>query len=575
MGSIIGCSTASWQVAIESAQVLAGLVSYPLENSFNYYHLKAWTLANQIPALFLWAGLSERFLSFFLSGLLGAISFTSLSLCTFALCRSVYLSLLSPLIVLSLFLARDPSALSYPIFMLGSYHTYGILGRGTALLVLGLLGVGYRRSAMLLLGCAPAIHPTWGLWTVIVAFTGLLLARSISVKTIKQFMPWFAAGILVSVISLVYQLTVARGLPAVSADVQSQYLDAFFTNWDFHRKPAPLVSPGMALVVASVVLAFIFLRSTETRSDPLRRFMLAAFAVTGLMSIAGCILPWFPGVLPETVYLIMPGRFANLSIYAFPALLLGLMGMHPNQKPFQLLLVTHLVYVIWNWSFIEFLSSDKYGWSLAHWKEFIAITFAIIGLHFYLLKRSDSPESSKPLSRLIVALPALAVLLVALLSVNKVRIFEPLAASKNDIVLQTAFEGEGLLITSGNMEIMQLKTRRPLLVNTGALDQVSYVPASGPEMNRALTAVYGVDLFDPPEAIRIARPGALLKTTGKDLWESRNKEQWVELGETFNATQILTFSDWTLGLPLEAENDRYRLYRIPRQADPEGLETTH
>ena len=149
-----------------------------------------------------------------------------------------------------------------------------------------------------------------------------------------------------------------------------------------------------------------------------------------------------------------------------------------------------------------------------------------------------------------------------------------MSAAENDIVLRAASEGEGLLITSGNMELMQLKTRRPLLVNTGALDQLSYVPASGPEMNRALTAIYGVDLFDPPEAIRIARPGALLETTGKDLWESRNQQQWIDLGETFGTTQILTFSGWTLGLPLEAENDKYRLYRIPRQADPEGLETT-
>ncbi len=36
---------------------------------------------------------------------------------------------------------------------------------------------------------------------------------------------------------------------------------------------------------------------------------------------------------------------------------------------------------------------------------------------------------------------------------------------------------------------------------------VPYLPSTGPEVNRILKEIYGVDLFDPPNEIRKARPG--------------------------------------------------------------------
>ena len=75
----------TWQVAVETAQVVAGLVTYPPGNPFYVYHTKAWTILHQICAVLLKAGVSEIALSKALSGLLGMASFQALALLAYAI----------------------------------------------------------------------------------------------------------------------------------------------------------------------------------------------------------------------------------------------------------------------------------------------------------------------------------------------------------------------------------------------------------------------------------------------------------------------------------------------------------
>src|SRR5690349_10719505 len=83
----------TWQIAVESAQVVAGLVPYPPDNPFYLYHTKLWSLVIQSCALMLRAGISEITLSLLLSGVLGMVSFQALSMIVFGLSGSVPLSI--------------------------------------------------------------------------------------------------------------------------------------------------------------------------------------------------------------------------------------------------------------------------------------------------------------------------------------------------------------------------------------------------------------------------------------------------------------------------------------------------
>ena len=83
---------ADWQVAVESAQVVARLVQYPSGNPFYVYHTNLWTVLHQILALLLAAGFSERLLSVAVSGLLGMVSFQAVSLIAYALSRDALIA---------------------------------------------------------------------------------------------------------------------------------------------------------------------------------------------------------------------------------------------------------------------------------------------------------------------------------------------------------------------------------------------------------------------------------------------------------------------------------------------------
>ena len=63
-----------------------------------------------------------------------------------------------------------------------------------------------------------------------------------------------------------------------------------------------------------------------------------------------------------------------------------------------------------------------------------------------------------------------------------------------------------MLLVAGDLHLIQLRTRRPVLLDTGALDTVMYSLETGAAMQRMLREIYGLDLFNPPpEAIGAGR----------------------------------------------------------------------
>jgi hypothetical protein len=140
----------------------------------------------------------------------------------------------------------------------------------------------------------------------------------------------------------------------------------------------------------------------------------------------------------------------------------------------------------------------------------------------------------------------------------------PLLDRTNDPFFEAvAAEREGLIATAGSFHLVQLYTRRPVLVDGGALDTLTYAPESGPAMVRILREVYGLDFFNPPPEAR--RSSVIQHRLNKPIWEGYSRLRWQEIGWNFNVTQVLTRADWALDLPLAAENRYFKLYRIPRR----------
>ena len=141
-----------WQIPVESAQVLAGIVRYPEETPFYVHHLKLWTILHQVCAVFLRAGVSEIALSKLVSGVLGMVSLQALALFTFALSgRAVESSAAAVLFFVS---GVTYAGAVYPIFLMGVPFTYGVVGLSLMVLIAALIGSGLHRTGAFLLGRA-------------------------------------------------------------------------------------------------------------------------------------------------------------------------------------------------------------------------------------------------------------------------------------------------------------------------------------------------------------------------------------------------------------------------------------
>ena len=90
----------SWQDALEPAQVLAGIVNYPLHNLVYLHSTRPLTALNQILALPLYAGVTERALALILSGATGMLSMQALGMVVLALSGDVLLATLAPFFIL-------------------------------------------------------------------------------------------------------------------------------------------------------------------------------------------------------------------------------------------------------------------------------------------------------------------------------------------------------------------------------------------------------------------------------------------------------------------------------------------
>ena len=102
--------------------------------------------------------------------------------------------------------------------------------------------------------------------------------------------------------------------------------------------------------------------------------------------------------------------------------------------------------------------------------------------------------------------------------------------------------------------LIQLRTRRPVLLNIASLDQISYLPASGALANPPLRGVYGIDLL-------AATPTSMKGIEA--LWESRSLAEWQEIGDEFDVADVLVWNSYRLQLPLIETDHEFSLYRIP------------
>jgi hypothetical protein len=503
------------------------------------------------------------------------ISFQALAMVTFAVSRDALVSIAAAVVVFASG-ATDYGSV-YPIWLVGTHHSYGAIGLSTFVLAIGLIGAGFSRSGAFLLGVGPAIHPSVGIWVGSIAVAALAWTYFDMRDEIRPALNYFAAACAVTLLSVAVQFAFIYDVPAVDAAAVERAFSTFERLWDAHRRARiEFTDPGAMLnrTLGAITLLWLIGFARDLPRPAL--FLLRVAAIAGLASLAIVFFTWLPpDRMPMTLSILMPGRLLNLDIVLIGPLLIGLVAAYRHRRSAQVLLVALLAglllsrkSLIWRW--IAEQGGQPWNARLDPVLLFEATALAILCIALWQATRArvdravDSVPTTNTAGWLFQA-ATLAVLAVALAS--GWRIIGPRSIFRdrtNDPFYQVvAADRRGLTVSSGSFQLVQLYTRRPVLIDSGALDTMVYAPEGGPATAQIVTDVYGIDFFDPPREMRSS--SLIPHDANRFTWSPArfSAQRWRELRRTYNVSQIVTRSDYELDLPMVAEGDGLRLYRIP------------
>lgn len=538
---------ATWQAPVESAQILAGLVEYHPGNPYHVYLVKLWTLINQAGAVGLYLGLSEINVSILMVGALGALSFTAIALVVLGIGGSAAAAVFTPLLMYQLNLVGEGAA--YPIWLMGTTHSYGILGLSWVLLVTGVFAVGRFRTGAFLAGLAPAVHPSLGAFSLMITVGALAVHHRDIRPHLKQIGIFFSVGFGLCLMSLAWQLYAAQGIPSLDAETKKRYMDSFVANFDYHRALGTWLStPIFLAALTAAVGGFIASRRTAPLGTKI-----AATAVS-LSVLLAAVLAVLSDNIPQLVFLrvLMPWRYFNLANLAFFPIAMGMLaGSHAGENIYRRLAPV-LFIVVGLWPQWPRLMENGFPYTLLAIPAFLVVAN---------LPSGAGAKVGKGAMALVTAGLAFFLLLPAFANIQSgeyrsAGFVDPI----NENLFRIAGGRPGLLLTACDLHLTTLFTRRPVLVDGGALDFFSYALETGPELNRILRGVYGLDIFVPPP------PGyrnqGIITDIHRPLWESRTVDDWLTIRNEFGVTDVLTPADWNLSLPLLVATDTLRLYAL-------------
>jgi hypothetical protein len=574
-GFVLGAfAYGTWQVAVESAQVVAGIVEYPRDNPFYLYHTKLWTLAHQVPAVLLLAGLGERAVSLLLSGVLGMISFQALALSVLAVSGDKLLAIGTPFFIE--YSRATMFWIAYPVWLLGTSHTYGVLGLSAALLVVALFANGRHRAGAVALGLMPAIHPSIAAWLFLLAAATAAWHFGRNPAVLRPLVRPFLAGAALAALSLGVHMLVTYDVPAIAPEVASRYFLAYVRAWDGHRRPLSFDQPGVVVALGAAVLAALWIFAFRARPDA--RFLLRFIVACGILGVALVCVSWVPiDRIPEKLLVLMPNRLLNLNVLMGVALLVALLGTE-RHLAFRANLAALLALGAWlpekvGVSYWRDNPSVHPGFYVVQWPAgwplrvlgLSAVALALAAV-FVSRRRAAKParEGSATAASVFRAIAWSALAWTAIGLVSRVPRGQAGEAElrdfRNDRFLARVSEGRGLLLTAADLHLIQLRTRRPVLMDGGAVDTLTYAIAGGPKLEEILRRAYGVDLFRPPA--EVAASGTIPRNYTRAIWRSRTAAEWADIGRELGVTHVLTYPDWSLQLPLVDRNDEFAYYSV-------------
>jgi len=389
----------------------------------------------------------------------------------------------------------------------------------------------------------------FGFWNLIIFLLSFIVTKKLSLKQIKPWLPYFIIGALITTASLLIQYIFINDTSQLRDSNTPEIINNYITYWDFHRNPKNFYEKayrGTFWGIAICWTVFFFLRNNLLGHSKLFFWNYTFCSILGIIST---LMFKFPAeTLPVSFLITMPVRLTAISIMLLFPLMVGYLAHYPKNALSMLLLGIYLV-------LLKLFSTE----------EELILGLGIGFLLVIFLSQKFNLQRRQPLKlKYMFSIPLLALLWIfqpELIKMGK-NLFSPppLVGSYRNTPLAKV---EGLLATSADFYMIQIKTGRPILIDVGALDALPYAPNATTSMHRILKTVYDIDLLNNPQ-IGI-KAGAIPRLQTKELFEARSLLQWQEIMLPFNVSNILTRQDWNLKIPLKYEGLGIRLYHIPNK----------
>ena len=173
----------------------------------------------------------------------------------------------------------------YPLRLMGSVDSFGIIGLLFMLLTVGLIGAGYFEIGFFLLGLSTAVHPSWGAWCFLVVVIAVLVDYKNFKTHLSVITKYLSAGLILCFLSFLYHTHISTSLPAIDINLKKEYLHGFIKNWDVHRQPYRFVSWGEFIGLFGALLSFSALakKSCDYKAAFLFKVVLISFLIFALI----------------------------------------------------------------------------------------------------------------------------------------------------------------------------------------------------------------------------------------------------------------------------------------------------
>jgi hypothetical protein len=283
-------------------------------------------------------------------------------------------------------------------------------------------------------------------------------------------------------------------------------------------------------------LALIMLKVFARDLPPAPRFLLRTVVVSAAIGIAAACFTWLPAdAQPVLLATLMPARILNYDVMVLAPLLIGLLGRWHERLASQLLLALFLAALLFN---------ARSPFAVRALEPMLVMEMALVATALISLVPPFRPQK-------LVYAGCVGIMLVA--ASATLRQFRPSSyyrdRTNDPLFAPMAAETEGVALSAGSYQLVQLYTRRPMLIDGGGIDTVTYAPDTGRRCGAFFATSRGRFLSSAELGPRIVHASARGRQACMGAF---SPEKW-QGHRRVRVSQILTSVRTTSKLPIVAE----------------------